>query len=494
MRKSFEPQLTLGCTPIEEVEIPAKTKSHLAALAAALKYIYVHPEWNEKIFALLSSKLVRGTNKMGRTGMSLWEIFVLAQVRLCMNISYDELHHIANYDTMVRGIMGVLPTDYTLGVQYQYQNIYDNVTLLDDELLKQINDVIVAVGHEVFKKKGKPAEGVSASPCATMRCKVDSFVVESDTHFPTDYNLLWDSARKCIDTAEWLVREGCITGWRKSRHWHKSLKGLMRGVGRVTSGGGANKEERVEQAVNAYLTKARALSSKIHAILMTNPGSTPAQMVKVVELTYYLKMLDKHIDLLDRRLLQGEVIPHEEKIFSIFQPYVEFIKKGKLHPNVEIGKKLAITTDEFNLIIDYQIAQNQADSELIIPIAQRLHQKGYRMQSLSTDKGFASKEAKEKLESFIQQVIMPKKGKRNQKEKELESSKPFKRLKNKHSAIESNINELEHRGLDRVPNRTERTFNHYIALAITAYNLHKIGRKLQADQMAEEQARQKQAA
>ena len=52
--------------------------------------------------------------------MSLWEVFVLAQVRLCMNISYDELHHISNYDTLVRGIMGVLPTDYSVGKQYKY--------------------------------------------------------------------------------------------------------------------------------------------------------------------------------------------------------------------------------------------------------------------------------------------------------------------------------------------------------------------------------------
>jgi len=161
MRKSFEPQMTLGCTPIEEVEIPAKTKSHLAVLAASLKYIFVNPEWNQRIFTLLASRITQGKQGTGRKGMSLWEIFVLAQVRLCMNISYDELQHIANYDTMVRGIMGVLPTDYSLGQQYEYQNIYDNVTLLDDELLKDLNDVIVEVGHQVFKKKRKNRRGGS---------------------------------------------------------------------------------------------------------------------------------------------------------------------------------------------------------------------------------------------------------------------------------------------------------------------------------------------
>src|SRR5690606_17326356 len=129
MRPRFEAQLTLGCTPVEEVKIPTKTRSHMAALMAALQYIYITPKWNEQVFALLSEKIIRGRKATGRKGMSLWEIFVLGQVRLCMNTSYDELHHIANDSTMVRGIMGVLPTDFSLGKDYEYQNIYDNVGL-----------------------------------------------------------------------------------------------------------------------------------------------------------------------------------------------------------------------------------------------------------------------------------------------------------------------------------------------------------------------------
>ncbi len=490
MRKSFQPQLTLRCTPIEQVEAPVKTKSHLAALAAALQYIYVQPEWNQRIFELLSSKLIEGKKKTGREGMSLWEVFVLAQVRLCMNISYDELHHISNYDTLVRGIMGVLPTDYSVGKQYKYQNIYDNVTLLDDELLIGINDVIVAAGHQVFKKKGK-----TGGEEVALRCKTDSFVVETDTHFPTDYNLLWDSARKCIDVADLLVSKRYFTGWRKSGDWRRSLKRLMRSVGRTTGSGGKNKEERVEQAATSYLTKARALSKKVGQMLEKHQGNSIEEFAALMALTYYLEMLEKHIELLDRRLIRAETIPHAEKVFSIFQPYAEMIKKGKLHPNVEIGKNLAITSDQYHLLIDWQIAEKQTDNQLTLSIARRIAEK-YPIQSLSTDKGFSDKEDKATLQTFIPEVIMPKKGRLNKEEKAIESAPAFKRLKNKHSAIESNINELEHRGLDRCPNRTRKTFNSYIGLAITAYNLHKIGRKLQADRLAAQQQAncQKQAA
>lgn len=196
----------------------------------SIQYIYTHSEWKQRIFEFLSRKICSGKQPTGRRGMSLWEMFVLAQVRLCLNASYDELHYRANYDTLLRGILGVLPTDYSSGKRYEYQNIYDNVSLLDEELLHQINDVIVEIGHQVFKKK--EADG--------LRLKTDSFVVETDTHFPTDYNLLWDSARKCLDMADALG----LAGWRKSRHWRRRLKGLRRTVGRISRKGGPNKADR----------------------------------------------------------------------------------------------------------------------------------------------------------------------------------------------------------------------------------------------------------
>lgn len=464
----------MGCTPIEDVEIPTKTRSHLAALIEALQYIYTHPEWNERIFALLSEKVSRDKKRTGRRGMSLWEIFVLGQVRLCLNISYDQLHFMANDSALLRGILGVLPTDYSLGRQYEYQNIYDNVTLLDDEVLRQINDVIVEVGHQVFKKKEK----------AALHLKTDSFVVETDTHFPTDYNLLWDSARKCIDCAEKLD----VPGWRKSDHWRKTLKGLMRAVGKTGSGGGKGKQKRVRRAAGAYLKKARALQKKVFAAEACYIPSTVEERARMELLGYYRQMLDKHIDLLDRRLLKREKIPHSEKLFSIFAPWTELIKKGKSHPNVEIGKNLAITSDQHHLIVDWQIAERQTDNLLTLPIARRVTGK-YPVESFSVDRGFSDMVDKQLLEEFIPQVIMPKKGRRNARQKAVESTPVFIRLKNRHHAVESNINELEHRGLNRCPDRTRSGFDRYIGLAITAYNLHKIGRKLLAQRQAAEKTR-----
>ena len=104
---------------------------------------------------------------------------------------------------------------------------------------------------------------------------------------------------------------------------------------------------------------------------------------------------------------------------------------------------------------------------------------------MSFDKGHWNTDNRALLKLFIPNVILPKLGKLNAEERELEESKLFKRLKNKHSAIESNINELEHRGLDRCPDRSYDHFKTYIALGVCAYNLKKIGKRILENQFWE---------
>jgi hypothetical protein len=188
-------------------------------------------------------------------------------------------------------------------------------------------------------------------------------------------------------------------------------------------------------------------------------------------------MLEKHIDLVDRRLIQGEKIPHQEKVFSIFETYTEMIKKGKLHPNVELGKKVLVTTDQYHLLVDYQVMDGISDSETVGDLADRILDK-YAVESWSFDKGFYNKKNKESLKRKVREVIMPKKGKRNNAECVEESAPSFKKIRNRHSAVESNINELEHRGLNRCPDRGYGHFKRYVGLGICAYNLKKIGKEL----------------
>jgi len=245
MRKRFEQQLTLGTLLIEDTKIPTSKRSGaLPSLCAALKEIYMTPECNNKVFSILENKILPKNNNTGRPGLNMWQIFVLAQVRLTLNISYDEVCDLANHHIMVRQIMGVETMSGYKREEIGYQRIIDNVGLIDDETVKQLNDLIVEFGHGVFKKK----EGTA------LRLKTDSFVVESNVHFPTDYNLLWDSARKSIDMITKLQERHGLPGWRKIKDWRRDLKNKMRALGRASASGGKGKHERLIKQLSGQRT------------------------------------------------------------------------------------------------------------------------------------------------------------------------------------------------------------------------------------------------
>ncbi len=466
MRKRFEQQISIGQRPIEETPISTRCKDSLEELLAALKAIYCNKEYNERLFVALENSITKGKQKTGRKGMDLWTIFVLAQVRLCLKASYERLHNLANNHFALRFLIGVESEYGFKRIQFEYQNIYDNVSMLSDELVNELNLIVLEFGHsEVFKKKETEA----------LLLKTDSFVVESNVHFPTDYNLLWDCVHKCLETVyKFLNKYKNIEGWRKIENWSYEIKGLMREVGKASNSGGKNKDKRVKETTNKYIKKSKALFAKLEEELPRLPLHDNKDLSLIIVLEHFMQLMKKHIVLIERRIIKGEEIPHSEKLFSLFETYTEMVKKGKSRPNIELGKRLSITTDQFDLIVDYQLMFDEQDRDIVIALADRLLAK-YNIDSWSFDKGYWNKYNKQLLQLVIPNVIMPKLGKRNKQEEDEEKSRSFKKLKNKHSAIESNINELEHRGLNRCPERGILHYIRYISLGVCAYNLKKIG-------------------
>ena len=81
--------------------------------------------------------------------------------------------------------------------------------------------------------------------------------METDVHFPTDLNLLWDAGRKGCDLIEkYRDQFGYdLPHWRKLKDWRRRLKALERAASKTVYGGGANKEARVRQAVPGRRTR-----------------------------------------------------------------------------------------------------------------------------------------------------------------------------------------------------------------------------------------------
>jgi len=475
MRKRFEQQNELDSTPIPEVKIDSKSRHQLPKLLAGLQYIFVTPELNEEVFSILENAVLKGKKTTGRLGMSLWEILVLGCVRLNMDMDYDMLYDMANNHQTLRGILGVDTRQvfYEKGKYYGLQTVKDNVALLDEQTLAQISEVVVKAGHRLKKnERGEVLE---------LELKTDTYCVESNIHFPTDLNLLWDCTRKCLDVIGHLRKHYELQGWRKQSCWYKKVKKRYRRSANIHHRRGANYKERLQAAVKEYLDTCETLSAKIEASLaeLSEKALSDSMVAALVELlVYYHEYLNKHIDLVRRRILKGEKIPHSEKVFSIFEPHVEWIQKGKQGKVVELGHNTLITTDQFHFIVDHEVVVGQTDKALPILLGKRLKKRfseGYLLSSISFDRGFFSALAKKALEAIFEKVIMPKAGKKTIKQELEESEEVYVIKRRKHSAVESNINELEQSGANKVPDKGLPAFKRYVAWSVLAYNLKRLG-------------------
>jgi hypothetical protein len=485
MRQRYCLQPQLDVVPIEKIVLPLKSRDELPPILAGLQWIWSHPTLKEEILALLEEKILAGKQATGRTGMDLWQILVLGVVRVGLDADWDRLEHIANYDTLVRQMLGVAATPWGAEAKvFAHQTLRDNVALLDDVLLREINARVAAAGREVFKKK-------DAAPVEPLRIKVDTYVLETDVHFPTDLNLLWDAGRKCVDLIEkYRDQFGyALPGWRKAKDWRRRLKALERSTSQAGRGGGPGKEARLRQAVRDYLRAGQELATKVQASLL-GLCDQPVELPHWEALAYFQAMLGKHLDLVERRLLRNETIPAAEKVFSLFEPHTEWIQKGKARPQVELGHRLLIATDQHELIQDYAVPVGGVDVDQSIPVADRLvHRYGvHQIASLSFDKGFTRADDRELLQLYVPIVVMPKRGKKTAAETARESERQFVALRQQHSAVESDINSLEHHGLNRCLDVGLPAFRRYVGYGVLAYNLHVVGRELLARERARREA------
>lgn len=466
MRKRFEQQTTLGILPVSDVKINTKSRDELPPVLVALQQIFITPELNEKIFLLLEEKISKPKKKTGRPGMDLWHILVLAIVRHTLNTNWDRIEYLSNNDKTLRKIMGVHVEKFGIDeLEFAYQTIVDNASQIDEGMLHKINDIVVAYGQKLFKKK----------EAVILQLKTDSFSAETNIHFPTDLNLLYDSLRKGVETVAHLCKQDkTIKGWRK----HKSIIGGVKSLFRVASHKvfkGKNEAEKV-QSVKNYLHKARAINKNLIAV-----KSSSASLLTAGVLQQYIDYISKFTDQIERRLLKGEVIPADEKIFSIFEPHTEWITKGKLNKKVELGHLVLITTDQHSFIVDYKVMEKQKDPQQINDLVNRIKVKfpDAAISSHSFDKGFWNKDNLAFLMAQdITTVVLPKRGRHTKDDTKRQSEPGYKLLRKKHSAVESNINMLEHHGLNRCPDKGLRHYKSYVGLSVLAYNLHQLGKNI----------------
>lgn len=480
MRKHFQQQLELGIVPIHEVELDFKSRHSLVPILRGLQYVFETPSLSKEVFKILEEKIIGDKKDTGRPGMDLWEILVLGTVKHNQDIDYDALHDMTNQHNALRGILGIQRSDFREGQKYELQTLKDNVRLLDEATIYKVVDLIVKGGHEFLKKK----EG---KDCLNLNVKVDSFVVESNIHFPTDLNLLWDSARKCIETIGYFRGQQInLTSWREWKDWRKKVRRVYRWSSEIHRKGGAKYKERLRESVTSYLERCRELSTKVaHSIMELTVAElvirelSTVEQKKLKELQWYYKMLEKHIDLVHRRIILGEKIPHEEKVFSIFEDHVEWNSKGKAGAEVELGHNVLVGFDQYRFILYGEVYEKTVDKSRTIEIGKVIHDKygnGEKLNSISFDKNFFSYPAEKSLAERFRIYVLPKAGGKSKEELLQAGNKEYKQIKKAHGQVEGKINELEQHGLGICRDKGIEGFKRCVAYGILSHNLTNLGR------------------
>ena len=476
--------MILGEIDISKVVFDPKSRDEIPQLLQGLQYIYCNPELRRQVFTLLEQHINCGST--GRPGMDLWKILVLGVLRLNCNWDYDRLKEMADHHSKIREMMGHVP--WFDRSDYPMQTLKDNIGLLTPELLQEINTVVVATGHNLVKKKP-----------GGLRGKCDSFVVETNVHYPTDINLLYDAVRKSVELTVHLCTANGIAGWRQADSSLKKLRGRLHHCEKLKRSTSKKSEKQVKKeleikaAHSDYLTRSlellkRVESSAALALMQSQDSLTTAAQAAAIE--RFVTDARHQVDLVERRVLKGEVIPHEEKVFSIFEKHTEWICKGKAGTPQELGLRVGVIEDQYGFILTHLVMEKTVDSEAAETLVAEAKKRFPDLQSCSFDQGFWSPENLARLQAVIPVPALLKKGRLSRADRERQESAEFLQARQGHQAVESGINALENHGLDRCPDHGLKGFKRYVALAVLGRNIQKLGAELRQQECARQKRSQ----
>src|SRR5262249_51494664 len=194
-----------------------------------------------------------------------------------------------------------------------------------------------------------------------------------------------------------------------------------------------------------------------------------------------------------RRVLEGQTLANDEKIFSIFEPHTELIKRGKQPVPIQYGHNVLLIEDAVGFVIDYRVVDNGVlDQDLVVPVMRKLQErfKG-KIKSASFDRAFHTPENQRELAAIVRTPCIACKGQEKGRRQHKEGTVAFRKARQHHPGVESGIGALQSgNGLERCRDKSKRGFERYVALGILGRNLQTLGKLLLARDQAEGQAAQ----
>jgi hypothetical protein len=317
-------------------------------------------------------------------------------------------------------------------------------------------------------------------------------VVETNIHYPTESSLIVDGVRKTVELCAALSENFDLTGWRQHSHLLKKVKQTARQISRISARKGAKYKERLVRQYRKLLGRAEKILERAKEtceILKNEFHLDAASDSRIAEVIVFTERTEHVCGTARRRVLEGENVPNNEKLFSIFEPHTQLYKRGKAGQPLQFGRLVLVYEDAAGFIPHHHIMPRDAqDQDVIVEETRKLQDRlNHQIEEASFDRGFHSPENQKQLGKIIEHLCLPKPGSKQSVEQTAEASVRFHQARRRHSGVESAIGALQSgNGLVRCRDENEVGFARYVALAVLGRNLHTLGKLLIAreDDMA----------
>lgn len=339
--------------------------------------------------------------------------------------------------------------------------------------LEVINELLVQSAVTLGLENGK-------------KLRVDTTVVETDIHHPTDSTLLWDTVRvitRLIGDLDELLPQGVPGFTNRSRSARRRMQEIQRMTPKERHRRLVTKYRKLINTTEQVIGNAREVLIKTERVRSIDLMTEIAIKAVRKQIDHYCDLGDHVVDQARRRVIYNEQVLNEEKIFSIFETHTDLIKRGKILKPVEFGHKVYIAESARGLITQYQVLDGNPKDNVHVESSLKRHQRtfGNVPKAFSADRGFFSKDNIEYCtKAGVELVCIPQLGgKKTAAQASFEKSPIFRNGQRFRAGIEGRISVLfRGRGMKRCLAEGRERFELLVGAAVLANNLMVIARLL----------------
>ena len=411
--------------------------------------------------------LVRGLKKpaRGRRGLTARQVLRSLVLMRVKNWDYRELR-----ERIADGLTLRQFTDFYCDQVPKHDAFNRGVNRLTPQTLKAVNELVVQVAVALGLEDG-------------AKLRVDTTVVETDIHHPTDNTLLWDVVRvvtRLIGRLAKALEMRRIKGFRdRRRSAHRRMYEIQRMTTKQRQGAGSRQTARYRELIGiAEEVVANARIALEKTAKMRGKDLLAAMTTDAIrdEIAHYCGLGARVINQARRRVLEGEQVPNAEKIYSIFEPHTDLIKRGKVRAPVEFGHKVFLAESAKGLITQYEVLKGNPSDEVHVAPSLKRHRRAFRRAAelYASDRGFFSEQnVAACVHGGVKVACIPQRGgSKTPQRQAYERSAAFKQGQRFRAGIEGRISVLMRgRGMKRCRAEGAERFALFVGAAVLANNL-----------------------